>query len=152
MTSSLRPAQVLGYASLSPNGSLSFVDCRVLQDFSENVTTEMEILAEEFHPSERRRPCFNELRKLIAQGAAKVVVVPSLFHIAAGERARLLKFLNFLEINNVRLMSLKEGVDSDLLDKESILFAAARNSSPQRGKFDTPPQIETELTRKSRRA
>ena len=143
MPSSLRPAQVLGYASLSPNGSLSYADCDVLQDFSENVTREMEILAEEYHPAERRRPCFNELRRIIAKGESRVLVVPSLFHIAAGERERLLKFLNFLEFYDVRLLSLSERVDSDLLDKESILLAATQTCPP--------PQIKTARTTKTRR-
>ena len=62
MPSSLSPAPVLGYTSLSPNGSLSYSDCKILQDFSMSVARDMEILAEEYHPSERRRPCFNELR------------------------------------------------------------------------------------------
>ena len=127
MPSSLRPVQVLGYASLSPRGPLSFLDCKVIRDFSMNVTTEMEILAEEYHPSERRRPCFNEIRKIISQGAAKVLVVPSLFHICAGEGERLSKFLDFLEFHDVRLMSLYENIDSHLLDKESILKAAAQS-------------------------
>jgi len=102
----------------------------------------MEILAEEYHPSERRRPFFNQLRRIISKGESKVLVVPSLFHIAAGERERLLKFLNFLEFYDVRLMSLAEGIDSDLLDKESILFAATQTCPP--------PQIKTADTSKSR--
>ncbi len=142
MPSLLRPAQVLGYASLSSNGSLSYSDCNALRNFSMNVTNEMEILAEEYHPSERRRPCFNELRRIIAQGASKVLVVPNLFHIAAGERERLLKFLNFLEFYDVRLLSLSEGVDSHLIDKESILLAATQTCPP--------PQIKTADTSKSR--
>ena len=143
MTSSLRPARVLGYASLSPNGSLSFLDCELLREFSVNVTAGMEILAEEYHPSERRRPCFNELRRIIAKGESKVLVVPSLFHIAAGERERLVKFLNFLEFYDVRLLSLSEGVDSHLLNQESILLAATQTCPP--------PKIEAGSTSRTGR-
>ena len=97
MPSALRPAQVLGYASLSPNGSLYDSDCNELRDFAKNVTHDIEILAEEYHPAERRRAFFNELRRIISKEESKVLVVPNLFHIAAGEKDRLLQFLNFLE-------------------------------------------------------
>lgn len=136
MSASLRPAQVLGYASLSPNGFPYDQGCVDLQNFAKNVTVEIEILAEEYHPAERRRPFFNEIRRIIAKEESKVLVVPNLFHIAAGEKDRLLKFLNFLEFYDVRLLSLTERIDSDLVDKESILRAATPTCPP--------PQLEIE--------
>ena len=113
--------RIFGYASLCPNDHFCELECDLLSELAESTDLPVEIFAEEYHPSHHRRPYFNEVRQIIRRGKADVLIVPSLFHIAGGERARMEKFLTFLHTHGVRLMSLKEKIDSRFLNDTAIL-------------------------------
>jgi len=124
MTFFPRSLRVFGYASLCSKGHLCELDCDQLSAFAETLDGRMDIFAEEYHPSERRRPYFNEIRKLISTSKVDLLVVPTLFHIAAGERQRMAKFLKFLREYHVRLISLQEKIDTRFLNEAAILNLA----------------------------
>ena len=124
MTFFPKSLKVFGYASLCPKGHFCESDCDSLSEFAETLPGHVAVFAEEYHPSERRRPYFNGIRKLISTGKVDLLVVPSLFHIAAGERERMAKFLKFLRENNVRLMSPQEKIDTRFLNEAGILNVA----------------------------
>ena len=124
MTFFPKSLRVFGYASLCLKGHFCEADCDSLSEFAETLPGRVDVFAEDYHPSERRRPYFNEIRKLISIGKVDLLVVPSLFHIAAGERERMAKFLKLLRENNVRLLSLQEKVDTHFLNEAAILSVA----------------------------
>jgi hypothetical protein len=136
MTFFPKTLKIFGYASLCPDDHFCEFDCDKLGDFAKTISGRMDTIAEELHPSERRRPYFNEIRKLISTGKVDLLVVPSLFHIAAGEKERMAKFLKFLGENNVRLMSLKEKIDTQYLNDAAILNAV-KGSYPSKCPAET---------------
>ena len=125
MTFFPRSLRVFDYASLCPKGHLCEPDCDQLSAFAETLDGRMDIFAEEYHPFERRRPYFNKIRKLISTSKVDLLIVPSLFHIAAGERERMAKFLKLLREYHVRLLSLQEKIDTRFLNEAAILNIAA---------------------------
>jgi hypothetical protein len=112
MSRFLANSPVVAYASmvLSTHGEES--DFEFLRRWCSKVPTDIEILADEFHPSVLERPFWNDLLNEIEREAITTLIVPSLFHIAGDDFIALSKFLTFLKVHHVTLKSIVELIDS----------------------------------------
>jgi DNA invertase Pin-like site-specific DNA recombinase len=115
-------SRVLAYASLDEShwdlGRFSFLR---LKSYCEQRFYPIQILAEKAHPEAKSRPLWTEMKKRIKNGEVILVIVPSLYQIAGSNLAKLSDFLRLLENHQVKLMVLKDEIDSDRLDRSQIL-------------------------------
>jgi Resolvase, N terminal domain len=116
------PTPVVAYASIAASNLDNDNDLNLLRRWCARVPIEMEILAEEIHPSEHHRPLWMEILEHIERGNIATLVVPSLYHIAGGDYIALSKFLVFLKAHDVTLKSLTEVIDSRRESKNEIIF------------------------------
>jgi hypothetical protein len=83
-----------------------------IQEYCRNTPVETDIFAEDILPEEKDRPLWQQVLDLVERNDVSMIVVPSLKHVAGNDSKSMSSFLTFLKINNVRLKSLGEGVDS----------------------------------------
>ena len=124
-------AQTLAYASTVEShwdlGRFSFLR---LKSFCEQRFYPIEILSERIHPESKARPIWIEIKRRIKKGDVTLVIIPSLYHVAGSNLAKLSDFLRLLEIERVKLISLKDDVDTDRFSRDQILkqFATSQFS------------------------
>ncbi len=124
-------AQTLAYASTVEShwdlGRFSFLR---LKSFCEQRFYPIEILSERIHPESKARPIWIEIKRRIKKGDVTLVIIPSLYHVAGSNLAKLSDFLRLLEIERVKLISLKDDIDSDRFSRDQILkqFATSQFS------------------------
>jgi len=124
-------AQTLAYASTVEShwdlGRFSFLR---LKSFCEQRFYPIEILSERIHPESKARPIWIEIKRRIKKGNVTLVIIPSLYHVAGSNLAKLSDFLRLLEIERVKLISLKDDVDTDRFSRDQILkqFATSQFS------------------------
>ena len=111
MSSCFYGFQIVAYISLALENDKSAA-FESVQEYCRNTLVETDIFAEEILPEEKDRPLWQKVLELVEQGEVSMIVVPSLEHIAGNDSKSLSSFLTFLKINNVRLKSLADGVDS----------------------------------------
>lgn len=102
---------IVAYISLALENDKSAAFASV-QEYCRNTSVETDIFAEEILPEEKDRPLWQQVVDLVERSEVSMIVVPSLQHIAGKDSKSMSSFLTFLKINNVRLKSLAEGVDS----------------------------------------
>ncbi len=103
---------VVAYASLVISTQGAESDFEFLRRWCSKVPVELEILADDVHPSAPDRQFWKDLLNEIERGAITTLIVPSLFHIAGDDFIALSKFLTFLKMHRVTLKSIVELVDS----------------------------------------
>ena len=124
-------AQTLAYASTVEShwdlGRFSFLR---LKSFCEQRFYPIEILSERIHPESKARPIWIEIKRRIKKGDVTLLILPSLYHVAGSNLAKLSDFLRLLEIERVKLISLKDDIDSDRFSRDQILkqFATSQFS------------------------
>lgn len=124
-------AQTLAYASTVEShwdlGRFSFLR---LKSFCEQRFYPIEILSERIHPESKARPIWIEIKRRIKKGDVTLLILPSLYHVAGSNLAKLSDFLRLLEIERVKLISLKDDVDTDRFSRDQILkqFATSQFS------------------------
>jgi hypothetical protein len=124
-------AQTLAYASTVEShwdlGRFSFLR---LKSYCEQRFYPIEILSEKIHPDSKTRPIWIEIKRRIKKGDVTLLIIPSLYHVAGSDLAKLSDFLRLLEIEKVKLISLKDDVDTDRFPRAQILkqFATAQFS------------------------
>ena len=115
-------AQTLAYASTVEShwdlGRFSFLR---LKSFCEQRFYPIEILSEKIHPESKARPIWVEIKRRIKKGDVTLLIIPSLYHVAGSNLAKLSDFLRLLEIERVKLISLKDDVDTDRFSRDQIL-------------------------------
>ena len=82
----------------------------------------VEIVAEAVHPKSPHRPEWHELIKRIRNNEITLIILPSLFHVAGHDIAQLSDFLALLEMNDVKLLTLKERINTDRLSRSQTLI------------------------------
>jgi DNA invertase Pin-like site-specific DNA recombinase len=115
-------SHVIGYASLSKSPRTGLRDFQWLRNYTMKIPALVELLAEEVHPSSLNRPMWNEVLTSIEGGHVKLLIVPSLFHIAACDIGAMSDVLAFLTMHGVHLKSLKEGIDSRRQTRSEIMM------------------------------
>ena len=124
-------AQTLAYASTVEShwdlGRFSFLR---LKSFCEQRFYPIEILSERIHPESKARPIWIEIKRRIKKGDVTLLILPSLYHVAGSNLAKLSDFLRLLEIERVKLISLKDDIDTDRFSRDQILkqFATSQFS------------------------
>jgi DNA invertase Pin-like site-specific DNA recombinase len=122
-------AQTLAYASTVEShwdlGRFSFLR---LKSYCEQRFYPIEILSEKIHPESKARPIWIEIKRRIKKGDVTLLIIPSLYHVAGSNLAKLSDFLRLLEIERVKLISLKDDVDTERFSRDQILnqFAASQ--------------------------
>ena len=133
-------AQTLAYASTVEShwdlGRFSFLR---LKAYCEQRFYPIEILSENIHPESSPRPIWTEIRRRIKKGEVTLLIVPSLYHINGSNLARLSDFLRLLERERVKLISLKDNIDTDRYSRDQILkqFATNHLSQLTQSNFDS---------------
>lgn len=116
-------AQTLAYASTVEShwdlGQFSFLR---LKGYCEQRFYPIEILAEKIHPEANARPIWAEIKRRIINGDVTLLIIPSLYHVAGSNLAKLSDFLRRLEIEKVKLISLKDDIDTDRFSRDQILM------------------------------
>ena len=124
-------AQTLAYASTVEShwdlGRFSFLR---LKSYCEQRFYPIEILSEKIDPESKVRPIWIEIKRRIKKGDVTLLIIPSLYHVAGPNLAKLSDFLRRLEIERVKLISLKDDVDTDRFSRDQILkqFATSQFS------------------------
>ncbi len=118
--------EVVAYASLSAEARRSGSDLECLSRFTMKIPGEVDIMAEDVHPSERLRPLWNVILDLIEHRLVRTVIVSSLYDIAGNNVHRLSHFLCLAGVHHVRVWMVKEGLDSFRDTKCEILSIAIR--------------------------
>lgn len=121
---SVRPfySPVVAYASMAVPSVSEESDFDFLRRWVAKIPFEIEILAEEIHPTETQRPLWNEIMAGIESGAITTLIVPSLFHIAGTDFIALANFLTFLKVHRVTLRSIVDIIDSRRDSKTEIIL------------------------------
>lgn len=130
------PTPIVAYASMVTSNPNHKCDLKLLRRWCSRVPGQMDILAEEIHPTDDHRPLWSEILALIERGAITTLVVPSLFHVAGDDFVALSKFLVFLKARGVTLKSLTEVIDSRRASQHEIILKLVEdygNTSPIRG-------------------
>ena len=123
--------QTLAYASTDEShwdlGRFSFLR---LKSYCEQRFYPIEILSEKIDPESKVRPFWIEIKRRIKKGDVTLLIIPSLYHVAGSNLAKLSDFLRLLEIERVKLISLKDDIDSDRFSRDQILkqFATSQFS------------------------
>lgn len=127
---------MVAYASIAKSNPNHGGDFKLLRRWCHRVPFQMDLLAEEYHPSESHRPLWSEILSEIERGAITTLVVPSLFHVAGDDFISLSKVLTFLKIHGVTLKSLTEVIDSRRDSRNEIILRLVddtRKQSENRG-------------------
>lgn len=119
---------VVAYASMAVPSVSEESDFEFLRRWVAKIPFEIEILAEEIHPTESHRPLWSEIMAGIESGAIKTLIVPSVFHIAGTDYIRLANFLTFLKVHRVTLKSIVDVVDSRRESKTDIILRLMQNT------------------------
>ncbi len=114
---------VVAYASTNEThwdlGRLSYLK---LQAHCEVRFHTVELVSEPAHPESSDRPVWDDLVRRVKNDEITLLILPSLFHVAGKNIAQLSDFLAFLEKHQVKLLTLKERIDSDRFSRSQILF------------------------------
>lgn len=119
---------VVAYASMAVPSVSEESDFDFLRRWVAKTPFEIEILAEEFHPSEHQRPLWSEIMSGIEAGAITTLIVPSLFHIAGTDFIALANFLTFLKVHRVTLKSIVDVIDSRRDSKTEIILRLTQDT------------------------
>ena len=139
MSSRAFSSGLVAYASMAVSNSTQESDFEFLQSWCRRIPIEMDLLAEDVHPTAVVRPFWNEILKGIESGSITTLIVPSLFHIAGEDFISLSKFLVFLKAHRVALKSLIEVIDSRRDSNNDIVLRLIQNvgsSAPGRATAD----------------
>ena len=82
----------------------------------------LEVLSEQRHPEAELRPVWQDLQARIEKSEVTLLILPTLFHIAGSNLAKLSGFLKILETRGVKLIVLKGEIDSDKLSRSQMLL------------------------------
>ena len=113
----------VAYASTNEShwdlGRLSYLK---LQAHCEARFHPVELLSEPTHPESYDRPVWDDLVGRVKNDEITLLILPSLIHVAGKNIAQLSDFLALLERHQVKLLTLKERIDSDRLSRSQILM------------------------------
>lgn len=119
---------IVAYASMVISTKSGESDFEFLRRWCAKLPIDLEILADDVHPSAKERPFWMDLMNEIERGAISTLVVPSLFHIAGDDYIALSRLLTFLKTHRVTLKSLVEVIDSGRDSKTDIIMRSVQET------------------------
>ena len=96
----------------------------------------VELISEPAHPESSDRPLWDDLVGRVKNDEITLLILPSLIHVAGKNIAQLSDFLALLERHQVKLLTLKERIDSDRSSRSQILIQFVNRSlsfNPNKG-------------------
>ena len=114
---------VAAYASTNESHwDLGRLSCLKLQSHCEARFYPVELVSEPAHPESSDRPVWDDLVGKVKNDQITLLILPSLFHVAGKDIAQLSDVLALLEKHQLKLLTLKERIDSDRFSRSQILF------------------------------
>lgn len=96
----------IAYVSLSVRKTSPFLES--VREYCLTLPYEVDIFAENYHPSESTRPLLDKIVCLIKNDEVSELILPNIYHITAGDLKKENQFLELLKKHTVKLTILDQ--------------------------------------------